>query len=157
MGTTQYGPATENQLLAAGVKATTLVWAAGMSDWTKAGDIAELAPLFTTSTPPPIPTNLFTPPPPPMQPGQSISGNAPIAKPNNCMIWAILSTVLCCIPCGIVGIIYANQVDSKYKEGDYQGSIAAADKAKMWTIISAICGVLAVVLGFIMGVIEELA
>lgn len=36
----------------------TLVWSAGMSGWTKAGEIAELAQLFTVAPPPP-------PPPPP--------------------------------------------------------------------------------------------
>ncbi|NIY72396.1 SPFH domain-containing protein [Marivivens donghaensis] len=33
----------------------TLVWSAGMSGWTKAGDIAELAQLFTVAPPPPPP------------------------------------------------------------------------------------------------------
>ncbi len=33
-------------------------------------------------------------------------------KPDNFLVWAILSTVLCCLPLGIVAIVYANKVDN---------------------------------------------
>ena len=32
--------------------------------------------------------------------------------PNN-MVWAILTTLFCCLPFGIVSIVYAAQVDGK--------------------------------------------
>ena len=43
-------------------------------------------------------------------------------KPDNNLLWAILSTVFCCLPLGIVSIIYAIKVDDLYKHGDYQGA-----------------------------------
>ena len=46
----------------------------------------------------------------------------PACPPTN-MVWAIISTILCCIPLGIVAIVYANKVSKKYYEGD----IAAAE------------------------------
>jgi hypothetical protein len=42
-------------MVAAGQLTTdTLVWKAGMSGWTKAGEVGDLAPLFA-SVPPPLP------------------------------------------------------------------------------------------------------
>ena len=59
------------------------------------------------------------------------------AKPDNFLVWAILSTVLCCLPLGIVAIVYANQVDSLWFAGKPNESQEAAKKAKLWTWISA--------------------
>lgn len=83
------------------------------------------------------------PPPPPEYAGQQ-QGYAP-PKPNNWLIPAILTTVLCgCLPLGIVAIVFAVQVDNKYNAGDYEGAQSAASKAKIFTLISfflaLICG-----------------
>lgn len=59
------------------------------------------------------------------------SGSVP-----NYLVWAILSTLCCCLPAGIVAIVYAAQVDGKLAAGDYQGAVAASDNAKMWSWIS---------------------
>lgn len=56
--------------------------------------------------------------------------------PNNFLVPAILATLFCCLPTGIVGIIYANEVNTKLLGGDYAGALAASSKAKMWTYIS---------------------
>ena len=58
-------------------------------------------------------------------------------KPDNGLVWAILTTVCCgCLPCGIVAIVYAAQVDGKYAAGDYQGAVDSASKAKTWSWVS---------------------
>ena len=57
-------------------------------------------------------------------------------KPDNCLVWAILSTLCCCLPFGIVAIVYAAQVDGKYAAGDYQGAVDSASKAKTWCWVS---------------------
>lgn len=49
-----YGPIEASQLKNYGVTRETLVWCDGMENWAKAGDVPELAPLFT-NMPPPIP------------------------------------------------------------------------------------------------------
>lgn len=54
-------------------------------------------------------------------------------KPDNYLVWAILSTVLCCLPLGIVAIIKATQVDTLWAQGDYEGAVQAARDAKRWT------------------------
>ncbi len=51
-------------------------------------------------------------------------------KPDNYLVWAILSTLLCCMPFGIVAIIKATQVDTYWANGNYDEAYAAADSAK---------------------------
>lgn len=65
--------------------------------------------------------------------------------PNN-LVWAILSTLFCCLPLGIVSIVFAAQVNGKLAAGDVAGAQEASDKAKKWAMWSAIAGVSLVVL-----------
>lgn len=60
--------------------------------------------------------------------------------PSN-LVWAILSTLFCCLPLGIVSIVFAAQVNGKLAAGDVQGAQEASDKAKKWAMWSAILGV----------------
>lgn len=47
-------------------------------------------------------------------PQQNTQPNMPQGvPPDNNLVWAILSTVLCCLPLGIVAIIKSTQVNSK--------------------------------------------
>lgn len=62
-------------------------------------------------------------------------------KPNNHLALAIITTILCCLPAGIVSIVYATQVNSKYNVGDYEGAIKASKNAKTWWIVAAVTGV----------------
>lgn len=65
--------------------------------------------------------------------------------PNN-LVWAILTTLFCCLPAGIVSIVYAAQVNGKLAAGDIAGAQDSAAKAKKWAIWSAIAWVVVVVL-----------
>jgi len=55
---------------------------------------------------------------------------------QNYLVFAILTTVLCCLPAGIPAIVYAAQVNGKLQAGDIAGAKAASDNAKMWCWIS---------------------
>lgn len=70
----------------------------------------------------------------------------PAVPVQNYLVFAILSTVFCCIPAGIVAIIYAAQVNGKLQIGDLAGAKAASDNAKMWSWISFGVGLAAIVL-----------
>jgi hypothetical protein len=74
--------------------------------------------------------------------------------PNH-LVWAILSTLFCCLPLGIVSIVYAAQVSSKQAIGDIAGARQASDNAKKWAIASAGVGVVLIILYvlFIAGII----
>ena len=64
----------------------------------------------------------------------------PPVKPNNNLIMAIFTTICCCLPFGIVGIIKATKVDSYYNAGQYQAAQAAANDAKKWSLIGIVVG-----------------
>lgn len=57
-------------------------------------------------------------------------------KPDNFLPWAILSTILCCLPFGIVAIVYSTQVDSYWFSGNYEAARRSARRARTWTWVS---------------------
>lgn len=73
--------------------------------------------------------------------------------PDNHMVWAILSTVLCCLPLGIVAIIKASKVEQLWYQGFHAEAQKAADDAKKWSIYSAVSIGVVLVLYFILMII----
>ncbi len=71
----------------------------------------------------------------------NMSGEKPISG-TPYMIFSILCTLLCCLPLGIAGIVYAAKINSLQKVGDYAGAKEAAKKAKLFTIIGAVGGLI---------------
>ena len=61
-------------------------------------------------------------------------------KPDNYLVWAILSTLLCCLPFGIVAIVKSSKVDTLWYAGNHVEAIQASNDAKKWSIISAVVG-----------------
>lgn len=66
--------------------------------------------------------------------------------PPNYLAWAIVSTILCCLPFGIVSIIYAAQVNSKWAAGDVSGAIQSSKNAKTWAWVAFAGGLLGMVI-----------
>jgi len=64
-------------------------------------------------------------------------GPNPAMKPNTNLVWAILTTLFCCLPFGIVSIVYAAKVDSLWYAGNYAAAQDASKKAGTWAIVSA--------------------
>lgn len=62
---------------------------------------------------------------------------APPPMPDNHLVWAILSTIFCCLPFGVVSIVYATQVESLYLQGRYEEAVDKSNKAFKWAIASA--------------------
>ncbi|BBX31327.1 CD225/dispanin family protein [Mycolicibacterium mageritense] len=87
---------------------------------------------------PPPPPGGYPPPPPPYGGFQPGPGGFP---PDNNLVWAILSTVLCCLPLGIVAIVKSTQVSGLWAQGRYAEAQQAADDAKKFAIWGAIAGV----------------
>lgn len=61
-------------------------------------------------------------------------------KPNNYMALAILTTIFCCLPFGIVGIVKASKVNSLYMLKQYDLAMQASADAKKWSIIGIVAG-----------------
>jgi len=79
--------------------------------------------------------------------------NRPQAAPDNNLVWAILCTILCCLPAGVYAIVRATKVNTLWAQGDYEGAQKAADDAKKWSIYGAIAGVIVIVLYIVFVVI----
>lgn len=60
---------------------------------------------------------------------------------QNYLVFAILATILCCLPAGIPAIVYAAQVNGKLQAGDIAGAQEASKNARMWCFISAGLGI----------------
>jgi len=74
-------------------------------------------------------------------------------RPGSYLALAIISTILCCLPTGIVSIIYATKVNSLYEDGNYNEAIKASKNAKTWGLVSIGIAVLGWVLYiFIFGI-----
>ncbi len=89
---------------------------------------------------------IYQPPPPPQYvqpPAQTYPGGqpyppapyggySPAQQVKDYLTEAILVTLFCCLPFGIVAIVYASQARSKKSIGDYAGAVQAANSAKLW-------------------------
>ncbi|MDD7065179.1 MAG: CD225/dispanin family protein [Sodaliphilus pleomorphus] len=130
-GGQQLGPFEESELPSHGLTASTMVWREGMPDWVAASQVPELSHLLPPSQQPPS-----YQPQPGYGPQQPYGARPPM--PDTYMVWAILVTVLCCLPFGIVSIVKASQVSSLYYQGNYAEARAASRAARNWAIASAV-------------------
>lgn len=171
----QQGPIAADRLTAHGVNSATLVWTQGMTDWAPAGSIPELKTYFekrqqdyeeykdeTQQTQQNEPngsnsqfnqgynTNNGSGFNGGFNNGNPFGGPRPDNRPpypETHMAGAILATICCCLPFGIVAIVKANQVSSLYAQGLYDAAYLAADDARKWTIISVVCGIISMSCG----------
>lgn len=128
----QHGPVSEEELkfkIRSGILVgSSLVWKEGMSDWKPASAVTEFSMLVgspissserlgSSNETPPF-SDPYSPPQnspvpsfsPPMQTGPMINGGGILA-------FGIMVTMLCCMPFGIAGIVYAAQINSKQSVG----------------------------------------
>ncbi len=130
----EYGPIDADQIkqwVAEGrVNGETRVRAEGASDWQPLSTVPELAAALApgASAQPPA----ATPPPGPAPAGAA----APAVKIPNYLVQSILVTLCCCLPLGIVAIVFAAQVNSKLAAGDLAGAQASSANAKLWCWIA---------------------
>lgn len=73
--------------------------------------------------------------------------------PENHLVWGILTTILCCLPFGVVSIVKANQVNTLWAQGQFQAAQQASEDAKKFAIISAACAVALFVVPFVILII----
>ena len=65
----------------------------------------------------------------------------PPARVPNYLAQAILVTIFCCLPLGIVSIVYAAQVNGKIASGDVEGAMRSSEQAKLWAWASLGIGI----------------
>ena len=168
-GDTKTGPFSFEALKKAPINPDTLVWHSALPDWVPARTLPELQALFAGGDSsashydrrePNYNTSATPSAPKPAPSAFEAAGNTGTASaynpnstrppmPENYLVWAILSTIFCCIPIGIVSIINSTKVSSAYAAGDYEGAMKASKDAKKWAIWGAVAGGVFIVVYFI--------
>jgi len=130
-GVTTFGPFTLEELIKEHISRDTKVWFQELSEWQPAGNVPELSVLFK-DTPPPY-TYTANPPASTTEPVTAEPFNG--APPKSWLTESILVTLFCCLPFGIVGIVHAAKVESRFYARDYDGAFKASEEAKKWTTL----------------------
>ena len=63
------------------------------------------------------------------------------------LVHAVLCTLFCCMPFGIVAIVYAAQTTSRAQVGDLAGAQYNSERARMWCWVSFWLGLIPAVIG----------
>lgn len=112
----KHGPFPLEELADKNITPNTMVWAVGFSNWKPAKQVPELADLLSNLPPEPPLTNTN-----PM--------------PKTWLVESILVTILCCLPFGIVGIVYATKIETLYLNGQYEEALYNSRQAKKWALL----------------------
>jgi ABC-type Fe3+ transport system permease subunit len=67
--------------------------------------------------------------------GESAAPAPPVHVPNY-LVQAILVTVFCCLPFGIVSLVFAAQVNGKVASGDIEGAQRTSEDARKWAWVA---------------------
>lgn len=125
-----YGPFEVSQLQAMAaegrVNSASMLCAEGGSQWVPASSVVPMAG-------------------PPTAPASAPQGG----MPNVSLVGPILATLFCCLPLGIVSIVYAANANGKIAQGDLAGAAKAAASSKTWLLVSVVLG-LVVTIGWIL-------
>jgi len=162
-GGVQQGPITIEELKsrkAAGqIAADSLVWKEGMADWKPWNEIPELSAggstlltAATSTSPAGTGGQVYAPPG-----SNPIAGTMGLAKPPSYLWQSIACTLLCCLPFGVVGIVFAAKVDSLASVGNIPAAVEASNKAKFWCWMSFGFGFAFLMLYVILGLAGGLA
>lgn len=137
----QLGPMEPYEAAQLGITPDTLVWTEGMADWAPAGQIAEFSAYLSQQPYHPQTTiNQRVNPQSGYQGNQYQQGAGIQQCPSTHLVMAILVTLFCCLPFGIVSIIYATKVEGPFYSGNYQLAQMNSNKAKNWAIAGIITG-----------------
>lgn len=148
----QQGPVVLSELARHGVGPDTLIWTKGMPQWQRA---AEVIVLPTSPSTKPYVNNVpdnqnpnigYTDLQATQHPSTRPQSNTNNPPPDNYLIWAILSTLLCCLPLGIVAIVYSSKVNTFWEKHEYSVAENYSQKAKMWCLIAAGIGIFSIVI-----------
>lgn len=139
----QKGTFLPEELRSEHIKRDTLVWTQGMDQWKRAEERDDLYFLFSDSYAQPGGTAEQPPvsPAPMHEAGGFQQQFQPM--PKTWMVESILVTILPFMLCssllsllGIIGIVYAAQVESFYNRGDYAAAAESSRSAAKWTKIA---------------------
>ncbi|MBR4389417.1 MAG: CD225/dispanin family protein [Prevotella sp.] len=150
----QMGPYTIEQLKIYHVTPETDVWTEGMANWAKAKDVPALASLFAGmgaaamgAQPQAAPNSgQYQQPSGNNQYQQAQPASYGGYPPKTWVAEAILVTLFCCMPFGIVGLVHATMVSLYYNRGEFEAAEQASRTAGKWVKIAFIIGLVVIIL-----------
>ena len=143
----QQGPVSDDQIRGmardGSLRGEDLVWREGMASWLAAWEAGIEFPVAPAALPPPPPPVAPYSSPPPQYvapaaqyyPSPALTTGAAAAIPDY-LPWSIAATILCCLPLGVVAIVFAVKANSAKAIGDLRGAAEAANQAKIWLYLS---------------------
>ena len=78
--------------------------------------------------------------------GAQMNYNGTRPQLNTWLIPAILVTVLCCMPFGLVSVIFATKANNALNTGNYQQAQIDSERAKIWFFVALVLGFISTVL-----------
>ena len=87
--------------------------------------------------------------------GEVQQPDAPGPCPPTNLVWAIISTICCCLPAGIVAIIYSVKVTNKYNMGDFKGAERASETSAWWCIAAIVLGIISAPLVYLLPMLGQ--
>ena len=152
------GPYSAWQLIDAGLKGDTLVWCEGLTEWTPAEQIEELASMMrirdtsAATAPQEQQQQAYGAQTQPCEPrrenqqytaGPQQQGAATLPAepcPPAYIAWSVIATVLCCTIVGIPAIIFSSMTKSAYYKGDLEKAEKYSERAQWFIILSITLG-----------------
>ena len=139
----QYGPFTVNQINESIAKGEfsleDLGWYEGLDEWKPLRNIEGIIDAAV------IASNVSS---------SSNNTNASSEHVPSNLVWGILSTLCCCLPLGIVSIVYASKVEGYVFAGDIEKAKENSKKAAMWAWISFGVSIAGGIIWFIIGAVS---
>lgn len=135
------------------------VWSAELPDWTTVGQLPELAVLLEDEPQPQVNETVTVeveePAAPQPEPAASQQQPTPwiitappeeiegVARPKSYMGWNIAMLICCCMPAGVIGLIFGSQVNRHWMRGNVWAALKASEYAEWCVILSFVLGLVA--------------
>lgn len=74
-------------------------------------------------------------------------------QPEDHMGLSIFVLICCCLPVGIVAVIKASEVGSRFRSGDYDGAMESSREAKSWAMGGLIYGIVSWSVAAVIGIV----
>lgn len=168
-GNEQYGPYTAEEFARLGIPGDTLIWYAGLNSWIPAAEAPLTSGLYDTGNhrdsdmenaetertqivrndrkDEPIEVEVMDDFDDDDFDNDSNLNDYP--QPATHLAWAIVTTLMCFLPFGVISLIYANRVNTLWDEGKYEDAILYSKRANIWGWWAFGFGILCYIIGII--------